>query len=141
MRIGLALTSFLLLLFGAAMIYAAGELGGSFTLGAPGPGRVPAACGWLIVGLAAAVMVRGLADRRAAPLAFPQWPRVLAMAVAGVAYVTVLPILGYYAATALFLFPVLLLLRASWLAAFGVTAGFVGFVYLIFVRLLNVPLP
>ena len=141
MRLGLSIVSGLLLLVGAAMIYGAGDLAGSFTLGAPGPGRIPAACGWAIVGLSALILVRAIRERKAGPLAFPQFPRVAAMAAGGIAYVALLPAIGYYAATAVFMPPILLLLRASRPAAAGVTLGFMAFVFLVFDKLLGVPLP
>ncbi len=141
MRIGLSVVSGLTLLLGAAMIYGAGDLVGSFTLGAPGPGRVPTACGWVIVVLSALILVRVARERKAESLAFPQFPRVVAMAAGGIAYVFLLPVIGYYAATAVFLPPILLVLGSSWLAAGGVTAGFLAFVFLIFDKLLSVPLP
>ena len=135
MRLGLSIVSGLLLLVGAAMIYGAGDLAGSFTLGAPGPGRIPAACGWALI------LVRAIRERKAGPLAFPQFPRVAAMAAGGIAYVALLPAIGYYAATAVFMPPILLLLRASRPAAAGVTLGFMAFVFLVFDKLLGVPLP
>ena len=141
MRVGLGIISGLLLLAGAAMIYGAGDLEGSFTLGAPGPGRVPTVCGWAVVMLSAALLVRVMRDRQRQPLAFPQLPRVAATAAAGVAYVVLLPVIGYYVATALFLLPILRLLRASWVTAVGVTVGFMAFVFLVFDKLLGVPLP
>lgn len=141
MRIGLSVVSALMLLVGAAMIYGANDLVGSFTLGAPGPGRVPAACGWAIVVLSGLILFRTLRERKSEPLAFPQFPRVVAMAAGGIAYIALLPVIGYYAATAVFLPPILLVLRASRLAAVGVTVGFMAFVFLIFDKLLGVPLP
>jgi putative tricarboxylic transport membrane protein len=140
MRVGLGVISVFFLLSGAAMIYGAGDLGGAVTLGDAGPGRVPTFCGWAIVLLSAALLVRVARDRPQ-PLAFPQLPRAAAMAAAGLAYVALLPVAGYYAATTIFLFPILRLLKASWLAAAGVTVGFLVFVFLVFDKLLGVPLP
>ncbi|WP_316979099.1 tripartite tricarboxylate transporter TctB family protein [Shumkonia mesophila] len=142
MRIGLSIVSGLFLLLGAAMIVgASGFSDSSMTLGAPGPGRMPTVCGWAIVVLSALILVRVLCQGPTKPLAFPQLPRVAVMAAAGVLYVVVLPVLGYYVATPLFLAPVLLLLRASRVTAVAVAAGFVGFIFVVFDKLLGVPLP
>jgi len=142
MRIGLSIASGLFLLLGAAMIVGASSFSdSSMTLGAPGPGRMPTICGWAMVVLSALILIRVARQGPVEPLAFPQFPRIAAMAAAGVLYVVVLPVLGYYVATPLFLVPVLLLLRASWVTAVGVAAGFVGFIFLVFDRLLGVPLP
>ena len=102
---------------------------------------MPTICGWAIVVLSALILIRVARRGPVEPLAFPQFPRIAAMAAAGVLYVVVLPVLGFYVATPLFLVPVLLLLRASWVTAVGVAAGFVGFIFLVFDRLLGVPLP
>lgn len=142
MRIGLSIVSGLFLLLGAAMIIgASGFSDSSMTLGAPGPGRMPTICGWAIVVLSTLILIRVARQGSAEPLAFPQLPRVAVMAAAGVLYVVVLPVLGYYVATPLFLVPVLLLLRASRVTAVAVAAGFVGFIFVVFEQLLGVPLP
>lgn len=141
MRIGMAVVAGLFLLLGAGLIWEAGNLPEAVTLGEPGPGRMPLACGWLIAALAGLLLIRAVRRGEAGTLRFPQWRRVATVAAAGLAYAALVPLLGYFAATALFLVPVLRLLRAPWPVAIGVTAGFVGFIYLIFVRLLHVPLP
>jgi hypothetical protein len=131
----------LFLLLGAGLIWGASGLPEAVTLGEPGPARFPYLCGGIIIVLSVLLLARALRGGEGGTLAFPQWPRVAVVALAGLTYAALMPRLGYFPATAVFLFPVLLLLRARWPVALAVTVGFVVFIYLVFVRLLHVPLP
>ena len=141
MRVGLSIISGLMICFAAWFAWEASTLPESMTLGAPGPGRIPMIAAMMIGGFAALLLVQELRSKDRTSVPYPQQPRVAIMGGAGVVYAILIPVLGYYLATPVFMLPVLVLLRTSWRAAMGVTAGFTAFVFLVFDQLLNVPLP
>ena len=141
MRSGLTIISVLTLCFALWFGFEAVELPGAVTLGEPGPGRIPLIAAVLIGAMGVFLLLQSFRQAGESTAAYPQLPRVALMGGAGIAYAALIPVLGYYLATPIFLLPTLLLLRTSWRAAIGVTAGFTLFVFLVFDKLLRVPLP
>ncbi len=141
MRVGLSIISGLTLCFALWYGWEASGFAESMTIGEPGSGRIPLIAAGLIGVLAVLLLAQGLLGRDNSEASYPQLPRVAFMAVAGIAYAVLIPSLGYYAATPLFILPALLLLRTRWPSAIGVTVGFTLFVFLVFDKLLRVPLP
>lgn len=141
MRIGLSIIAGVILAFAIWFGWDAAQLPESLTPGEPGPARIPLIAAGLITLLAVLLFGQAVREGKKNTVAFPQLPRVAAMGAAGIAYAALIPFIGYYAATIVFLLPVLLMLRASWRTALGVTVGFAIFIFLVFDKLLRVPLP
>jgi len=141
MRIGTWIVSVAVLLASAWFVFESIGFSGGVTLGEPGPGRMPIAIGSLAVALAAALAVQAFVRKSEEAVRFPRLAAVGAFTAAVLVYAVIIPFIGYYAATGLFLIAVMALLRAAWRTTVGVAAGFLAFVLLIFDMLLGVPLP
>lgn len=141
MRIGTWIVSFTILLASAWFVVEAVDLPGGVSLGEPGPARMPIAIGILAMALSGALVAYASLAKSDEAVRFPRPATVGPFTVAVLAYGMVIPLAGYYAATGLFLLVIMILLRAGWRTAAGVTGGFLAFVFLVFDKLLTVPLP
>lgn len=141
MRIGTWIVSVAVLLASAWYVVESMGLPGGVTLGEPGPARMPTAIGILAAALAAVLVAQTSLLKKDEAVRFPHLAAVGAFTVSVLVYTLIIPFVGYYVATAVFLVATMALLRTRWRTTVGVAAGFVVFVFLVFDALLNVPLP
>lgn len=141
MRIGTWIVSFVVFLVSAWFVYESTSLPGGVTLGEPGPARLPIGAGIVSMVLSGALIVVNSLTKSRQEVGFPYFAQVSLFTVLVVVYCLAISLTGYYAATGLFLFVIMVLLRTRWPVAAGVTAGFLAFVFLVFDKLLTVPLP
>jgi len=141
MRIGTWIVSFVLFLASAWFVYESTNLSGGVTLGEPGPARMPIAAGIVAMLLSGALVVYTSLAKTGETVRFPYLFNIGLFTVLVVVYGLIISYIGYYASTGLFLFAIMVLLRTRWQTAAGVSLGFLAFVFLIFDKLLTVPLP
>lgn len=141
MRIGTWIVSVTVLLFSAWFVFEATALPGGVTLGEPGPARMPIGIGVLSMVLSGALIIYTFLTKTDEAVRFPGVAVIAPFTVSVLGYALVIPLVGYYVATGLFLLAAMVLLRTRWRTAFGVAGGFLAFVFLIFDKLLTVPLP
>lgn len=118
--------------------------------------RMPTLLIWLVVGLAVMMIIEEMIKRRMALRAAPgetvndddevlppiNWPVVCVFGVAIVAYVALIPIIGYVIMTTLFVGGALIVARTMALSkAILVGVGTTAFVAAIFIWALNLPVP
>jgi len=136
---------------GFAMLFIIGGLDqGLIRRGAPGPGFVPFLTGIALVGLALLVFFPALIGKRgedavAVEKFFPEQgslKRILLALLALVVYGLILNFAGYLITTFLFMtFACRLMEPEKWRTVLIVSAATAGLSYLLFIRLLDVPLP
>jgi|GEM_PF-4168697 hypothetical protein len=141
MRFGTCIVSALVLLFSAWFVIESFDLPGGVTLGEPGPARMPVAIGVLAMALSGTLLIYTFLTKDGEAVRFPRIGEVGLFAASVLIYGLVISLVGFYAATALFLLTAMVLLRTRWRTAAGVAGGFLAFVFLIFDKLLSVPLP
>ncbi|MDX9861314.1 MAG: tripartite tricarboxylate transporter TctB family protein [Rhodospirillales bacterium] len=141
MKIGTWIVSFVLFLGSAWFVYESTNLSGGVSLGEPGPGRMPIAVGVATMLLSGALIVYTSLAKTGETVRFPYLFNIGLFTVLVVVYGLIISYIGYYASTGLFLFAIMVLLRTRWQTAAAVTVGFLAFVFLIFDKLLTVPLP
>lgn len=141
MRIGTRIISVAVLLISIWYVFESIGLPGGVTLGEPGPARMPTAIGILAVVLSGALLVSTFLTKDGEVVRFPRIAAIGSFMASVLIYGLVIPVAGYYGATALFLLAAMVLLRTRWRTAVGVAGGFLAFVFLIFDKLLTVPLP
>ena len=112
--------------------------------------RLPTLLSWVVLALAALMIVEVLVRHRATPGGTLAWPRPewgavlqsLAFVAAVVAYAWTIAPLGYFIATPLFLLVTLGLFRAvSWPIVLAVTIGMTLVIWAVFVWFLRLPMP
>jgi len=102
---------------------------------------LPVAAGIVAMLLSGALVVYTSLAKSSEIARFPHLFNIGLFTVLVVVYGVIISYIGYYASTGLFLFAIMVLLRTRWQTAAGVSLGFLAFVFLIFDKLLTVPLP
>lgn len=97
-----------------------------------------------------ALVINGLRLARkegAAEKEVTAWSRVILITVASVAYVFVIPLLGFYVTSVLFLFALAMILAEKGKGArglgvaLGFSVGLMALIYIVFLKILQVPTP
>lgn len=116
----------------------------AFTPGVPGPAYVPRLYLVVVIVLCGLILLQVLHRRGEAdsPVSYPRLRLLITGLGTSVAYLAITPYLGYFPATLLFVSVLTILLkppgRWTWLLT---SVGYVVFVYLVFYKLFQVPLP
>ena len=102
---------------------------------------LPRICLWILIALSACIMVKALIRREDKTISF-NWGRAGIIIASLVIYVILIPIAGYYAATVLFTFALMLVFGVkNKIVLAAVPLGFALFVFLVFGQILSLTPP
>jgi putative tricarboxylic transport membrane protein len=107
-----------------------------------GPAGLPQILLIIWAGLSFLLLITAWRSRKEDPLFRGRVGLVLMAAMGSIAYLFLMPLLGYFLATSLFAVGLMMALdRKRWISILLVSLGWIVFAYFIFYRLLCVPLP
>ena len=102
---------------------------------------LPRICLWILIGLSAGIMLKALIRNEDKKIPF-NWGRAGIIIGSLIAYVVLIPIAGYYAATVIFTFILMLVFGVkNKIGLIAVPLGFALFVFLVFGQLLSLTPP
>ena len=102
---------------------------------------LPRVCLWLLIALSLGIMLKALISKEDKTVAF-NWKRAGIIIASLIAYVVLIPVAGYYAATVLFTFALMLVFGVkNKIVLAAVPLGFALFVFLVFGKLLSLTPP